>query len=95
VHPDPVLGPDAWQRAYFGHGRRSLTGITHTTASVETMSAMVDKLTAPLQPWDALICTSTAVKNSCACNKEYLRERRGIARVLHEPVQVVSVKHNL
>jgi len=94
-YPDPVLGPHAWQRAYFGHERWSLTGITHTTASIETTSAIVDMLKAPVQPWDALICTSTAVKNNVQClleaQEEYLRERLGIARVMLPQLPVIPL----
>lgn len=44
--------PNAW----------SITGITHTTASAEAMKSIVSLLSAPVEKWDALICTSEAVK---------------------------------
>lgn len=60
--PDPGLNIEAWKRTQFGDGGWSLCGITHTTASAQAMDAIAALLTAPVQPWDALICTSTAVK---------------------------------
>lgn len=63
-HPGPGIGEHAWQRAAFGHQTWSLCGITHTTSSARAMDSLVDLITAPVQPWDALICTSTAVKNN-------------------------------
>ena len=58
--PDPDLGRFAWQRAMHGDGAWSLSGITHTLSSHWAMDAVIDLLTAPVQPWDALICTSRA-----------------------------------
>ncbi len=62
--PGPGLGEAAWQRAPLGHAAWSLCGITHTTSSVRAMDALADLVAAPVQPWDALICTSTAVKDN-------------------------------
>lgn len=60
--PGPALGTAARERAAFGHGAWSVCGVTHTTASANAMDAVAALLTAPVQPWDALICTSEAVK---------------------------------
>ena len=83
-HPGPGLGQEAWQRSLFGHRRWSLCGITHTLCSAGAMDAIVELATAPLQPWDALICTSTAVRASVErlleAQMAYLRERLGCTR---------------
>lgn len=83
-HPGPGLGQPAWQRALFGHHRWSLCGVTHTICSAGAMEAIVELATAPLQPWDALICTSEAVRAGVEALLEaqmaYLRERLGAAR---------------
>lgn len=83
--PDPLIGGFAWQRAAFGHHRWSLCGITHTTSSAGAMDAIVDLLNAPVQPWDALICTSAAVKQNVVhmldAQAEYLRSRFGATRL--------------
>lgn len=63
-HPGPGIGGHAWQRALYGHAAWSLCGVTHTTSSARAMDAITELVTAPTQPWDALICTSTAVKNN-------------------------------
>ncbi|NTU96753.1 MAG: glycosyltransferase family 4 protein [Chlorobiaceae bacterium] len=62
-HPGPGIGDHAWQRSFYGHGAWSLCGITHTTASAGAMDALAQLLAVPVQPWDAVICTSNAVKN--------------------------------
>ena len=63
--PGPDLGTFAWRRR---RGARSdafsLVGITHTIASATAMDALAALLTTPVQPWDALICTSTAVRGA-------------------------------
>ncbi len=78
-HPDPGLAPYAWQRAMHGHGAWSLTGITHTLSSHWAMDAVVELLTAPVQQWDAVICTSRAgqrvVADLLQQQADYLRDR--------------------
>ena len=78
---DPVLGELAWQRRFFDQRAYSLCGLTHTICSREAMQAIGDMLTLPLQPWDAVICTSQSVRTSVAeihANyQEYLAERTG------------------
>jgi alpha-maltose-1-phosphate synthase len=94
-YPDPHIGRHAWQRGLFGHELWGLTGITHTTSSLESMDAIVDVLTAPVQPWDALICTSTAVRDNVLrllqAQEEHLRARLGIARVVLPQLPVIPL----
>jgi len=59
---DPSVGRYAWQRRWLGQTAWSLVGITHTISSDRAMDLIADLLIAPVQPWDALICTSQAVK---------------------------------
>ena len=59
----PRLDAYAWTRRYFDQRDYSLCGVTHTTASDRVMDAIGAMLTAPLQPWDAVICTSNSVKS--------------------------------
>ncbi len=61
--PDPNLAPAAWRRRAADPAAYSLCGITHTTASAEAMDAIARLVTAPVEPWDALICTSAAVRD--------------------------------
>lgn len=62
--PDPVLSKQAWQRRFTDQRGYSICGVTHTIASLAVMEGIGDFLIAPLQPWDALICTSVAVKTA-------------------------------
>ena len=59
--PGPVLTEAARLRLRAGPAAYSLTGVTHTTASHAAMDALAALVSAPLMPWDAVICTSRAV----------------------------------
>lgn len=61
---DPMLTSYATRRATAGHRAYSLCGITHTISSKGVQTGLAAYLTAPLQPWDALICTSRAVRDT-------------------------------
>ena len=82
--PDPNIIPLAKQRSYFGHDSYSLVGITHTTASHSIMSSIAELVTAPILPWDAIICTSQAVKDTVDVIHDhyfdYLQYRFGATR---------------
>ena len=60
--PDPSLGLHAWRRRGAGAKRYSLCGIHHTVSSDGAMDGLGALLTAPVQPWDAVICSSRAAK---------------------------------
>ncbi|HSH91930.1 MAG TPA: glycosyltransferase family 4 protein [Ramlibacter sp.] len=79
--PGPALGSYARERLRTGPGAWSLTGVTHTTASDSSMDAICELLTAPVMPWDALICTSNAVLGTVKvllnAQADYLRWRLG------------------
>ncbi|MCU0934693.1 MAG: glycosyltransferase family 4 protein [Gammaproteobacteria bacterium] len=64
--PDPTLADAAWARRTLAGSSRaySLCGVTHTIASRPTLRAIGDLLLAPVEPWDALICTSQAVRTA-------------------------------
>ncbi|MFV3130227.1 glycosyltransferase family 4 protein [Niveispirillum sp. KHB5.9] len=65
ILPGPMLAPPAWLRRSRGlsPGNHSIIGLTHTTASASALDNIGELLTAPLEEWDALICTSQAVKS--------------------------------
>ncbi|WP_398331361.1 glycosyltransferase family 4 protein [Vulcanococcus sp.] len=58
--PDPGLARWEMLRAGQPANRFSITGVIHTLCSESVFNAMADLVTAPLQPWDALVCTSRA-----------------------------------
>jgi starch synthase len=95
-YPGPGIGEHAFHRALAGaagvagkstnpHTAWSLCGITHTTSSAGAMDALANLITAPVQPWDAVICTSTAVKNNVErllqAQVNYLQERLGVSKL--------------
>jgi len=94
-YPGPGIGDHAFHRAAFGHGAWSLCGITHTTASAGVMDALVQLITAPVQPWDAVICTSLAVKNNVEkllqAQADYLQARLGISRLVLPLLPVIPL----
>lgn len=82
--PGPSLAQHAWQRRVIAprcEADYSIVGITHTTASGQAMDAIADLLTGPVKPWDALICTSSAVQTMARTlideQLAYLQERFG------------------
>jgi len=79
--PDPSLAASAWRRRAVGQRLYSITGITHTTASAGAMDWISGLLTAPVQSWDALICTSSVVRETIELvldqQQEYLGRRVG------------------
>lgn len=87
--PQPNLAREAWQRRTVGlTGAYGISGITHTTAGMDIMDSLADLLTAPIEPGDALICTSQAVKTSVETQLEAVRsdlEQRLGATRLPEP----------
>ena len=62
--PGPSLAEEAHFRLRVGPARHSLCGITHTTATERAMTSIAKLLVEPVMPWDALICTSDAVRET-------------------------------
>ncbi|RUL87846.1 glycosyltransferase family 4 protein [Tautonia sociabilis] len=58
VPPSPTF---AWARQRTGPASFSITGVTHTLASLNGVTALGSLVTAPFEEHDALICTSEAV----------------------------------
>jgi glycosyltransferase involved in cell wall biosynthesis len=79
--PGPDIGHFAWQRRRIDARGYSLCGVTHTTAEHKIMDAIGGLLIAPVQRWDALICTSQAVKAMVLrvldATSHYLEQRFG------------------
>jgi glycosyltransferase involved in cell wall biosynthesis len=76
--PDPAL---AWARQQGGSHEYALTGVTHTLCSLEALALLQSLVTAPFQPYDALICTSRAVadmvREVTGAYADYLKDRFG------------------
>lgn len=87
--PDPGIEDYAWRRRRQDQRAYSLCGVTHTTATHAIMDTMVHWLTAPVQSWDAVICTSQAVRATVdtvlTAETDYLRARLGMSAVPTRP----------
>lgn len=94
-HPGPGLAEYARQRSFWGYDAWSLCGITHTTSSARAMDSVTQLITAPVQPWDALICTSFAVKKNVEFLLEreanYLSDRLGASRTVLPKLPVIPL----
>ena len=79
--PGPNVGDEAWARRVHGSGVYSICGITHTTATARVMDILSQFATSPVTDHDALICTSSAVRDSVETHlagvREYLAEQFG------------------
>jgi starch synthase len=79
--PGPGIDSFAWRRRAGDQRAYSLCGVTHTTA--ETPNRFGDLITAPVQPWDAVICTSWAARASVEAilspYLDYLNDRFGLS----------------
>jgi len=93
--PGPGIGEFAWQRRLYGDAAWSLAGVTHTTASSRAMDAIANLLNAPVQPWDAVICTSTAVlshvRGILDAQRAYLEDRVGATRFTEPMLPVIPL----
>jgi starch synthase len=60
----PTIGVDelAWRRRRHDQQAYSVVGITHTIVTGEVIEVIANWLIAPVQPWDAVICTSKAAR---------------------------------
>lgn len=82
----PTVGVDelAWRRRRHDQQAYSIVGITHTIVTGAVMEVIANWLIAPVQPWDAVICTSTAVRAAIDTVIEaqmvYLQARLGPVR---------------
>ena len=92
---DPGLAARAWERRWFRQDAWSLIGITHTISTDRAMDLIGELLIAPIQPWDALICTSRAVKKVVQTLFEqqaaYLQERLGATRCTGPELPVIPL----
>jgi glycosyltransferase involved in cell wall biosynthesis len=103
-YPGPGISEHAFHRSLAGglglaasnpHTAWSLCGITHTTSSAGAMDALAELITAPVQPWDAVICTSTAVKDNVQrllqAQVHYLQDRLGISKLVLPMLPVIPL----
>jgi starch synthase len=70
----------------------SLVGVTHSLSGAMAARWMLDYVTTPVHPWDALICTSNAartmVRETIEAHRAYLAHRLGVVAPPHETLQL-------
>ncbi len=90
--PDATL---AWARHASAPAAFALCGVTHTLASPAGTSALCDLLSAPFEPYDALVCTSRAVLDMVSAVTgsfaDYLRDRFGGAPALRPRLELIPL----
>jgi glycosyltransferase involved in cell wall biosynthesis len=78
-----------------GPGAYSLFGVTHTLSSLGAMDSIGDLAGAPFQPWDALVCTSTAavtlVRTLMSERRAWLAEHYGATRFAEIELPVIPL----
>jgi len=93
--PGPGLEANAWQRTYYAPNAWSLCGITHTISTMGAMDSLAGLLTAPTQPWDAVICTSTEAKKMVqrlwGAQASYLQQRFKIQQLVLPELPVMPL----
>ncbi len=93
--PGPGIGIHSFHRSTHGSRSWSLCGITHTTSSANAMDAIVDLISSPVQPWDALICTSNSVKKNVEHilqeQVNYLKDRLGVTKIVLPQLPVIPL----
>ena len=94
--PGPELAGFTWRRRRIGAANAfSIVGITHTIASASAMDSIAETLVAPVQPWDALVCTSSAVRGAVLRLLEaeggYLARRLGATRLAGPALPVIPL----
>jgi D-inositol-3-phosphate glycosyltransferase len=93
-HPD--IADLAWlRRSTLGDEAYSLVGLIHTLGPPLLREAAAATAMAPTQPWDALVCTSPAVRQAVEAmfeaQAEHLRERFGATRSPRPALPVVPL----
>jgi len=93
--PSPINASQAWARELSGSRSWSLCGVNHTLSSSRVMDAITELLAAPIQPWDAIICTSKAsrevILKLMQRQAEYLARRLGATRFVTPQLPVIPL----
>jgi glycosyltransferase involved in cell wall biosynthesis len=93
--PDPAF---AWARAAGGPGAFALSGVTHTLSTEAAARVLCELVTAPYEPFDALVCTSSAVTRMVraltGAYADYLRDRFGGSPALRPRLETIPLGVN-
>ena len=93
--PGPSLADFAWTRRRAGQRHYSICGITHTVSTRRIMEGLFNGLSAPVEAWDAIICTSKAVHDVVANEldeaERYLAQRFQARRVPRPQLPIIPL----
>jgi glycosyltransferase involved in cell wall biosynthesis len=93
--PHPLVAGEARIRAAPGDDAYALCGVTHTIASRVALDSIAELTVAPVMPWDAIICTSQAVRQAMTVVIEaaeaHLRARVGATRFTRPRMPVIPL----
>lgn len=93
--PSPINASQAWLREIHGPRSWSLCGVNHTLSSTKVMDGVTELLTAPIHPWDAIICTSRAsrsvIERLLERQAQYLARRLGATRFVKPQLPVIPL----
>ena len=98
-YPGPDIYSQALNRSFFGNHLWSICGITHTTSSLGAIDSISSLVTSPVFKWDALICTSEAVKtnveNVIGSSIQYYKNRFGANKFTLPQLPVIPLGINV
>lgn len=96
--PCPPDASFAWARQFSAPGSFALCGVTHTLATAAGLTQLCDLVTAPYEPYDALICTSRAVQQMvravAGSYADYLKDRHGGAPEMRLRLETIPLGVN-
>ncbi len=93
--PGPDIARNAWRRYRRSPSGWSIIGVTHTICTEAVMDGIAEWLTSPVEDWDAVICTSTAVRTSIeyllASQRDHLHRRNNAVRFPQPQLPVIPL----
>jgi starch synthase len=93
--PTPGLAEEARLRSFLGDDTYAVCGVSHTISSRAVVEMVAQLVTAPVQPFDALICTSQAVhavlSGILANTEEQMRARLGATTFVRPLMPVIPL----
>jgi glycosyltransferase involved in cell wall biosynthesis len=96
--PGPNYKGATWRRQRLGPNRVSLVGVTHTVSTRKIVERFHSLMSEPVEDWDAIICTSRAVRSVVArhfeSEAEYFRCRFGATRVPQPQLPIIPLGVN-
>ena len=91
----PNIATYAWVRRRHAQTGYSLAGITHTVSTRRIMEGLQALMSAPVEEWDAILCTSRAVQSVVAAQLEehatFLQQRFAARRMPRPQLPIVPL----